>query len=319
MIRLTALLLLCVAGCSLPSLLVTPISDPAGLEEHRVRDGSRDKIAVIPIEGLIVNARTGGGVLGGAENDVSLLQERLDRAATDRRVVAVVLRISSPGGTVTASDTMYELVRRFRQATGKPVVASIQEVGASGGYYVALGADEILAQPTSVLGSIGVLIQTFDASGTLNMVGLKTRTLTSGPLKDLASPLDPLDEGEIEVLQGLVDTYFERFAALVKERRDVPSDEFAKATDGRVFSGEQAHGLNLVDGLGMLEDAIDRAAVLADSDDPRAVIYTRPFGYRGSIYAAGHDVTPRTESNLPAALQPLPAGFHYLWRPGLNP
>ena len=305
-------------GCALPSFLVTPVQNPAGLEEQIVRDGGRDKIAVIPIEGLIVNARTGGGVLGGAENDVSLLAEQLAKAADDRRVRAVVLRINSPGGAVAASDTMFGLVRDFRESTGKPVVASVQEVGASGGYYVALAADEIYAQPTSVVGSVGVLIQTFDASGTLDLLGLRARTLTSGPLKDLASPLDPLDEGEIEILQGLVDDFYARFLGRLDERQPLSPDVRPMATDGRVFSGARAAEIGLVDATGVLSDALGRAAELAEIDGPRAVIYTRPYGYTGSIYAAA-DVPPAQGRlpgiALPAELRPLPAGFYYLWRP----
>lgn len=313
--RILPLFLLLVTGCSLPSFLVTPVARTTGLEETTVAEGGRDKVLIVPLEGLLVNARSGGGFLGGpGENKVSLLAEQLTKAADDGNIKAVVLRISSPGGTVTSSDTLYELIRDFREDTGKPVVASVQEVGASGGYYVALAADEIWAQPTSVVGSIGVLVQTFDASGTLDMIGLKTRALTSGKFKDMGSPFDSLEADEEAVLQKLVDSYFVRFVDKVNQRPEVDEQVF----DGRVLSGEQALAAGLLDGTGFLDDAIDRAADLADVTNPKVILYKRPYGYEGSIYANTHLPSPAMRQplvNLPEGTM-LESGFYYLWRGG---
>jgi protease-4 len=160
-------------GCGTPSFLITPVSHTQKLREMQVSGGSgRDKIALIEVEGVLINART-GGFLQPTENKVSLFKEQLARAASDDKVKAVVLRVNSPGGTVTASDTMYEMLTRFRERTGKPVIASLQEVAASGGYYVACAADQIVASPTSVVGSIGVIFNTFDASRGLDKIGIR--------------------------------------------------------------------------------------------------------------------------------------------------
>ena len=310
--------LILLAGCSLPSFVVTPVARPTGLEEEVVEVGSRDKVLVLPVEGFIANTRAGGGVLAGpGENKVSLLRQQLDRARGDDRVVAVVLRISSPGGTVTGSDTMYQMIRDYAEDTGDPVVASVQELGASGGYYVALAADEIHAQPTSIVGSVGVLIQTFDASGTLAMLGLKSHTITSGELKDMGGPFDELGDDERAVLQNLVDSYHTRFVAKLTERRpQVTGTDLATATDGRIFSGEQARAVGLIDELSFLDDAIDRARELAGRPDARAVIYKRPYGYDGSIYASQQPIAPEADRPLIALPESatLAPGAYYLYR-----
>ena len=140
-----------VSGCGMPSLLITPVMRSNDLEEIEVQRGKgNSKIAVIPIEGLLANARSPGLIQDG-DNKISILTQELDKASRDSEVKAIVLRVNSPGGTVTGSDNMYELLRRFREKTGKPIVASVQEVGASGGYYVSCSADKIVASPTSVV------------------------------------------------------------------------------------------------------------------------------------------------------------------------
>jgi protease-4 len=127
------------------------------------------------------------------ENKVSLFEQELERAAKDPAVKAVVLRVNSPGGTVTASDIMYESVLRFKRETKKPVVAALQDVAASGAYYIACGSDKIVAHPASVVGSIGVIFSTFTFEGTLANIGAKSEAIKSGPLKDMGSPFRSLD------------------------------------------------------------------------------------------------------------------------------
>jgi protease-4 len=310
------------AGCGTPSLLITPVANTSELRETVVQPGSGwagDKVAIIEVEGIISNSRS-GGLLGDGENRLSLFTQQLAQAAADRRVKAVVLRINTPGGTVTASDTIYQLVRRFRQRTGKPVVASVQEIGASGGYYVALSADEIIVQPTSVVGSIGVIFNTFEFSGSLSKLGIRTDAITSGRYKDMGSPFKPLPPDERAIMQGMVDEYFALFTSLVRENRPKMSDEhFKLATDGRVLSGKQAVAIGLADTTGLLPDALNRARQLGNAKHARAIMYKRPHGYSGSIYAsspAGQPAAEGTTLRLPEAMEPLPGGFYYLWEAG---
>ena len=316
------LFLALLTGCGTPSFLITPVQNTNALQEVEVDKGKRrDKIAMIEVEGMLMNAKA-GGFLQPTENPLSLFTQQMEQAARDESVKAVVLRVNSPGGTVTTSDAMYQIVMRFKQKTRKPVVAAMQEVAASGGYYVSLAADRIVAQPTTVVGSIGVIFNTFDFSGTMNKIGAQANAIKSGPLKDMGSPFKHLSDEERAVMQGIVDEYYARFISVMAEHRKLPDDAQRKTiADGRVFSGQRAKELGLIDDVGLLEDALDVARKLADAPDARVVMYKRPFGYRGSIYAQSDVPTPHagnaggvTKLELPGGPW-LPSGFYYLWQP----
>lgn len=307
------------AGCGVPSFLVTPVSSSTKLQEEEVQPGKgQSKIAIIEVEGMLMNART-GGFLQASENVVSLFSQEMDKAANDRNVKAVVLRVNSPGGTVTASDLMYEIVTSFRAKSGKPVVAATQEVAASGGYYVACGADQIVAHPTSVIGSIGVIFSTFEFEGLMDKAGIRVEAVKSGPLKDMGSPFKSLSDDEREVMQAMVDDYYARFVDVVRTRRNITDTDTLKlVTDGRVFTGARAVQLGMADRAGSLDDALDLARELGKAPGARAVIYKRPYGYGGSIYADGSVPPPRsdvTRLEIPGADRLLPGGFYYLWQP----
>jgi protease-4 len=314
-------LALLVSGCGMPSLLITPVQRTAALEEMEVARGKGNaKVAVIPIEGLLSNARAPGLIQEG-DNKIDLLSQQLDRAANDASVKAIVLRVNSPGGTVTGSDNMYELLHRFREKTGKPIVASVQEIGASGGYYVSLSADRIVASPTSVVGSIGVIFNAFSVESGLSKLGIKSEVVKSGPMKDMASPFHDMTAEERKVMQATVDEYFARFRSLVAERRHLNDEAaIARVSDGRVFSGAQAKQLGLVDDVGILEDAIDIARELGHANGARAIMYRKPFGGGGSVYASSDAPVPQAAGTtlqlpIPTSEMSLPTGFYYLWRP----
>jgi len=228
-------------------------------------------IALIDLRGVIADARS-PSLLGEGANPVDAFLARLHRAERDEDVRAVVVRINSPGGTVTGSHVIYEELRGFRERTGKPVVASLGEVAASGGYYVALAGDEIVASPMGITGSIGVIIPTINVAEGLSRIGVVSRAITSGPNKDLANPLEPMEEEEYAILQGMVDEMYARFRSLVLERRAEAdperADEFA---DGRVFTGAEAARLGLADSIGGLRDAFERAKGLAGLERGRLV------------------------------------------------
>ncbi len=321
------MLALALSGCGTPSFLITPVQNPTRLQEVAVRAGKGwmpEKVAIIEVEGMLANARA-GGFLQPAENPLSLFVEQLDRAASDVKVKAVVLRINSPGGTVTASDTMYQKVVEFRAKTGKPVIASAQEVMASGAYYVACGCDRIVVHPTSVVGSIGVIFNTFDFSGTMAKIGLREQAIKSGPLKDMGSPFQPLTPGARQALQEMVDEYFQRFVGVVISRRKLAEKpvmplaaDDAGIFSGRVFSGERAVALGLADDTGLLEDAIAAARRAGNAPGSAVIMYKRAYGDHSSIYASTAIRAPRSDVlrlELPGAGEALPAGFYYLWRP----
>jgi len=313
-----ALVVLC-GGCGMPSFLVTPVSNPTELEEAKVVPGNGDKIAIIPVEGMLLDAR-GGGFLQQQENPLSLFVQELDRAACDDRVKAVVLRVNSPGGSVTTSDTMYRAVQEFRKKTHKPVIASAQELDASGAYYVSCAADKVVVTPTSLVGSVGVIFETFDVVGTMDKLGIKSQAFVSGDLKEMGSPLKHRDDKEKLVIQTLVNDYFAGFTTLVAQNRPLKDNAMDQIKDGRIFSGTSAVELGLADQAGGLDDAIALARTMANTPHAQVVMYKRPYGYGGSIYAS--NATPQPQANvlqlrLPMELPFLPAGFYYLWQPGL--
>jgi protease-4 len=304
-------------GCGTPSFLVTPIQNSNVLQEIEVEKGHGGKIAMIEVEGTLINGKA-GGLFQASENPLSLFTQQIQQAEKDKDVKAVVLRVNSPGGTVTSSDAMYQIIMRFRERTHKPVVAALQEVAASGGYYVSLASDRIVAQPTTVVGSIGVIFSTFNFEGTLSKIGARSEAIKSGPLKDMGSPYKTLTPEERAIMQGMVDEYFARFVTVVRERRKLRDEATVRlVTDGRVFSGQRAMELGLIDDLGLLEDALTDARKLAGTPDAKVVMYKRPYGYRGSIYAESNVPQPQanvTKLELPGG-QWLPSGFYYLWNP----
>jgi len=335
MSRVVRMLALCVAalvvgGCGVPSFLITPVSSSTKLQERTVLPGSSgSKVAIIEVEGMLANMRS-GGFLQPTENKVSLFTQQLRAAAKDKSVKAVVLRVNSPGGTVTASDTMYELVRDFRRQTKKPVIASTQEVCASGAYYISCAADQIVAHPTSVIGSIGVLFSTMEFEGALGKLGVRAESIKSGPLKDMGSPFKALNRNERAVMQEMVDEYFRRFVAVVDDARDLKEPQptlplaadYAGVFSGRVFSGERAVELGLADRAGRLEDAIKLAKQMGKAKGAKVIMYRRPYGYGGSIYASADAPAPKARAGetvlrleLPQSRVTLPGGFYYLWEP----
>jgi protease IV len=322
LLPLLAILLL-TSGCGFPSFLITPVSNTTELKEITVEKSpkffSSDKIAIVEVEGMLMNMRT-GGLLQPQENKVSLFVQQLDTISKDSSVKAVVLRINSPGGTVTASDTMYQTLVNFKKKTHKPVIASTQDLCASGAYYVACGADTIVAHPTSVIGSIGVVFQTFNLEGTMNKIGAQSDAIKSGPFKDMGSPFRPMRPDEREVMQTIVNEYYARFVGVVNAHHQFATPEIRETTtDGRVFSGAQAVALGLADKSGTLDDAIALAKEVTKAPNAKVVMYKRPYGYSGSIYASAPIDPPRanvTTLNLPGVTDTLPTGFYYLWEPG---
>ncbi|MEM6552371.1 MAG: signal peptide peptidase SppA [Planctomycetota bacterium] len=320
-----ALLGLLLTGCNPPSLVIGLAPAQQKLKESAVETDGRtsNKIALINVSGTLFNADR-PGLLTSGPNPVAQLHEQLNRAADDGRVKAVVLRINSPGGGVTASDLMYRQVQRFKQTTGKPVVVCLMDVAASGGYYLACAGDHLVAHPSTVTGSIGVIAQLLSLKPALDRLGITATTLTSGPNKSAGSPFDTLTDDQQAVLQTLVDTFYDDFKAVVREARPgVAEADWDKVTDGRVVTGRDALALGLVDSLGDLYTAWDTAKSLANVDRAKLIRYHSPLRRVTSPYAsAPQPNSPQltqinlAQFNLHAGLdQHLPVGFYYLWSP----
>ncbi len=272
------------SGCA---IIKIPLNPPVPKLEERVVEGEgRAKIAMVDISGLLSLDRFGLDRFSKEPPQVARFKEELDLAAGDDRVVALLVRIDSPGGSVTASDILYHELERFQRQKKVPVVACVMDKALSGGYYVALAAQEIVAHPTAVVGGVGVISYRLDVSGLLEKLGVRSATVQSGPLKDFWSPLRESRPAEVAIMQEIVHDLNRRFLQLVKENRPVTSQTMQLVASARIFDAGQALELKLVDRLGYLEDAIARARELAGVEEARVVIYRRPGAYGESIYAA---------------------------------
>lgn len=314
--------LVVLAGCGPSAFRIELVPVHQKLEETVIQRDKGifipDKVAVIDVDGLLMNKRRRGFMQRG-DNPVSLFVEKLDKAAEDRRVKAVVLRLNSPGGTVAASDVMYHSLREFKRKTGKPVIACILGVGCSGAYYLACGSDGIIAQPGGVTGSIGTIIKTFSFAGTMEKIGVKAVAIKSGDLKDLGSPLHDLREEEQKVLEGIIDQFYEQFLTVVLEgRKEIGEQKLRPLADGRVFTAKEALQENLIDRVGYPEDGIEWAKEIAGVKKARVVIYHRPLGYKTNVYGSSmsaEGVGALVNVELPDWLTSDGAQFLYLWQP----
>jgi protease-4 len=312
---------LTLTGCFNGILLKPTFADGPVAETKMKRAHSwlcGDKVAVIDVDGLIMNARS-SGLLGDGENPVALFREKLEAAARDSKVKAVVLRINSPGGAVTASDVMYQDVLHFREKTHKPVVACMMDLAASGGYYLAMACDVVYAHPTTVTGSIGVIMNLYNASGLLSMIGVNSNPIKSGPNKDIGNPARKMTNAERAILQGMVDSFYAQFVKVVANGRKMPEERVRVLADGRVYTGVDAKRLGLVDEVGYLDDAIATAKQMAGIADARIVAYNRGDGFRGSIYSSLPHIPSKinVKLDLPGLTGQTGAAFLYLWEPGV--
>ncbi len=321
---LVAVLML--SGCSWPSLLITPVSSSREMRERVImRDSAfaSDKIALIDVSGTIYNGE-GLSLLGYGVNPVVRLREQLDQARCDDRVKAVILRINSPGGTVVASEVMHDEIRHFRKKTGKPVIAVMMDVAASGGYYIACACDEIIASPSTVTGSIGVVMQMFEVSGTLVKLGITTDAIISGPNKDAGSPLRTMTADERAIFQEIVDRMYERFVMVVDEGRpELSTERVRELADGRLYLADQALEAGLVDRIATLREAVGIVKKRIGSEKVKLVVYARPAQYRPNYYANTPDSTATLQRDINLIkieagdlLSPPAPQFMYLWQPG---
>ena len=286
--------------CGCMTINVSLFGERGPLKERVIYDNGADaKIVVVSVSGMLHEQQQGLFV---TEDTPAYLAEQLRKAADDEDVAGVILRISSPGGFVTASDLMFREVLRFKRKTGKPVVAWITDLGASGAYYLACAADAIIAHPTSVVGSIGVVALFPNVGGLMSKVGVSVRVLKCGALKDAGSPFRKMTEKERQYFQGLLDRVYERFKAVVAERRGMSADEVARIADGRVFDANAAKRLKLVDGIGDFDAAVKRLLSLAKVKKANVVIYERPNSYRPTEFSAFARVNKL-----------LTPGFYYIW------
>jgi len=282
-IRLVLLALLCLGGCTLVKVSLFP--EEGELKERNLTGKGYDtKIALISIDGVIMQERM-SSIFYHPSGTPAYLAEQLAKAEADDDVRAVVLRISSPGGEASASDTMYQMILDFKKRSQKPVVACIIDIGTSGAYYIACAADKIVAQPTAVTGSIGVIAHLFNIEALLAKLGVSVEVIKSGERKDSGSPFRQITPTEKNEFQMLVNGMYERFFNVVLNSRKIDKEKLKVIADGRIMSASDAKAEGLIDEICYLEDGFAIAKKLAGVKDADVVIYERPGTRRPSIYA----------------------------------
>lgn len=315
------LALVAIMGCALLTagcITINLLPQPGPLKEDTLYGTGDSKVLLMELSGTISDVDAEG--LVERPNQVAHLKEELTKAGDDPAVKAIVLRINSPGGTVTASDILYHELRTFKERKKIPIIASIMDVGASGGYYIAMAADTVVAHPSSVTGSLGVIMLMLNAQGLMEKIGLEAKAVVSGPRKDMGSPFRAMTDEERTIFQGLIDSFYQRFLGVIKEGRpNLSADTIRKLADGRVYSGEQAKALGLIDHVGYLDDAITVAKQGAGLGEVKVVRYRRAGQYRPNIYASlfpqPASLTPWSQMDLFGILRGGTPQFMYLWMP----
>jgi protease-4 len=297
-----------------------PGSKPGKLREAVVEGEGRSKIALIEIEGVLreVAMPTRFG-LGEHESPVARVRAQLDKAAGDDAVKAVVLRIHSPGGTATASDIIHGEIQRFKAKKPVPVVAQLMGIATSGAYYAAMAADSVYAQPTTVTGSIGVIFTGVNVSGFMEKLGLADQTITTGPYKDVGSPLRRMTPEERALVQSVINDLYQRFVEVVETGRpQLAPGRVAELADGRIYSAPQALANGLIDGISDLPSTINEVRRRSGLEEARVVTYHRRREWRENLYTLPPGVgTPALDPINLLDLLPTPT-FAYLWWPGID-
>ncbi len=258
-------------------------------EEIVVEEGiAVEKILLIDIDGPISNRPK--KTLVGFRSDTGMvdrIREILKKAEKDKNIKGILLRVNSPGGTVTSSDIIYHEIKSFKERFKVKVYVSVIDVAASGGYYVALAGDSIMVHPTSLVGSIGVLALKLNLEGLMDKVGVEWEVVKSSKKKDFMSPFRPLTKEERGLFQETIDRYYDRFVDLVVLNRDwLDVKEVRALADGRVYNARQALNNHLVDSIGYLKDLVELAKKELDQPDLKVVTYSRPREYKSNYYSS---------------------------------
>jgi protease IV len=335
-IACVGLLLACLSGCLRPIKVVTedhlridgpiageivPTSNARPVVAMPVggspTDGKTPHVAIIDLDSLLLNTNLTGPYSTG-DNPVDVFREKLDVAAADPCAVAVVVRINSPGGSVTASDIMWRDLQRFREKTGRPVVACLMDLGTSGAYYLATACDVIVAHPTSVTGGIGVVLNLYNLEDAMNVLNIVSQAVKAGDKIDLGTVTRALKPEEQALLKEIANEFYDRFRAVVCRQRKQVDSTMKTTFDGRVFTASEALKLGLIDQIGYLDDALDLAKERAGLPQAGAVLLHRCTDVGRTAYATT-PTYPIHVSLLPASLPGLDRNklptFLYMWQP----
>lgn len=282
-----------------------PVDEVPDFEEIWSYGYGETKVARIELSGIIMRGRR-ERLIGYEPDMVKSVLAQIRAATIDEDVRAILLEVESPGGAVTPSDEIYASLLQFkREDPDRVVMIFVRGLGASGAYYVAMAGDYIMAEPTAIVGSVGVLMQTINMKALGEKIGLSSVTIASGDNKDMLNPLEEVDPQHVVLLQELVDGMQERFASIVVNARGLENRDLL---DGRVFNAAQAVEANLIDGVGYLQDAIDKLTGLLGDKELYMIRYQKQLGFFDMFMAAKLPQLP----DFNAIQSPR---LLYLWKP----
>lgn len=251
-------------------------STPSTKSSEKIGVNTQANIALLEIYGIISDEPTNTSLIASNTSNSNALIKAIRKVREDD-MKAILLHINSPGGTAAASQAVYQELMRTREETDIKIVASLGDIAASGGYYVASAADRIMANPATLTGSIGVIVSTQNISALLDKIGVRVGNIKSGRYKDILSPYDDLSEGERNIVEEIVAQTYQQFLDAIVASREITLEELKPLADGRIFTGEQAKQVNLVDSLGNYYDALQQVAELAEiTGEPKVRNYTSP-------------------------------------------
>ncbi len=289
------------------------------LEEVTIEGEGPEKILLVDVDGVINNQkdRTFSGntlSLGMVEKFRSIIE----KAEKDKQIKALLIKMNSPGGTVTASDIIYHLLKTYKEKNNVKIYVHVMDLAASGGYYIAMAGDEIIAHPTSLIGSIGVIALKVNLKDLMAKIGVNWEIVKSGDKKDFMSPFRSFTKEERDLFQNTIDRFHNRFVTtIVENRSNLNRPEVQGLADGRVFDAEQAKDFKLIDHIGYVPDTIQRMRSDLNNLNLKLVTYHRSNDYQGNIYSQLQKPTSFNLVNLDLGFNPntLSPYFLYIWAP----
>ena len=289
------------------------------LKETVLEGEGTEKILLIDLQGMINNQKdqafTGATTALGM---VEQVREIISKAAKDDDIKALLIKINSPGGTVTASDIILHELVAYKKKYEIPVYVHVMDLAASGGYYIALAGDEIIAHPTSLIGSIGVIALKVNMENLMEKIGVDWEVVKSGDKKDFMSPFRSFTVEERKLFQNTIDNFHIRFVTIIAEnRKELDINEVKPLADGRVYDSKQAMDLKLIDGIGYISDTVERVRVKLENPDLKVVTYQRQGDYKSNLYSISPQPPTFNLINLDLGLDKstLSPYFLYFWMP----
>lgn len=303
-------------GCTLPKINIFSFkTDP--LKEYTIEGTGADKILLIPVDGMISDIPK-KGMLSTTQSVVEQVVSQLNKARNDKQIKAVLLKINSPGGTITASDILYHEISDYKEKTGNKIVISMMDIATSGAYYISLPADVIMAHPTTITGSVGVIAIRPKVKGLMDKIGLAVDVQKVGKYKDMASPFRDSSKDEEQLLQKTMNDFGERFMGMVKKHRRLTQPAVTEISTARIFLADEALQMGLIDKIGYINDAIKESKKIAGiQENAKIVVFRRVKFPEDNYYKAAEEISENI--NISAINIELPeifgarAGFYYLW------